>query len=113
MGDQITLNKNNEIKINDIYLNLSFYKNRISKIDNQIEFMKEKLNNTKLNVKNESEDLKKGIEKSMKIGPESASGASTRLPLVILADTSNNVYFLSEGYTIGLGEQLAASVAKL
>lgn len=64
LGDQITLNKNNEIKINDIYLNLSFYKNRISKIDNQIEFMKEKLNNTKLNVKNESEDLKKGIEKT-------------------------------------------------
>ena len=62
--DQITLNKNNEIKINDIYLNLSFYKNRIAKIDNQIEFMKEKLNNTKLNVKNESEDLKKGIEKT-------------------------------------------------
>ena len=64
LGDQITLNKNNEIKINDIYLNLSFYKNRISKIDNQIEFMKEKLNNTKLNVKNESEDLKKEIEKT-------------------------------------------------
>ena len=64
LGDQITLNKNYEIKINDIYLNLSFYKNRISKIDNQIEFMKEKLNNTKLNVKNESEDLKKGIEKT-------------------------------------------------
>ena len=57
--------------------------------------------------------VKKGIEKSMKIGSESASGASTRLPLVILADTSNNVYFLSEGYTIGLGEQLAATVAKL
>ena len=57
--------------------------------------------------------VQKGIEKSMKIGPESASGASTRLPLVILADTSNNVYFLSEGYTIGLGEQLAATVAKL
>ena len=57
--------------------------------------------------------VQKGIEQSMKIGPESASGASTRLPLVILADTSNNVYFLSEGYTIGLGEQLAATVAKL
>ena len=62
--DQITLNKNNEIKINDIYLNLYFYKNRIAKIDNQIEFMKEKLNNTKLNLKNESEDLKKEIEKT-------------------------------------------------
>ncbi len=64
LSDQITLNKNTEIKINDMYLNLSFYKNRISKIDNQIEFMKKKLNNTKLNLKNESEDLKKEIEKT-------------------------------------------------
>ena len=57
--------------------------------------------------------VQKGIEKGMKVGPESASGAPTRLPLVILADTFNRVFFLSEGYTIGLGEQLAATVAKL
>ena len=57
--------------------------------------------------------VQKGIEKGMKIGPESASGTTSRLPLVILADTANNVYFFSEGYTIGLGEQLAATVAKL
>ena len=57
--------------------------------------------------------VQKGIEKGMKVGPESASGAPSRLPLVILADSSNHVFFLSEGYTIGLGEQLAAIVAKL
>ena len=57
--------------------------------------------------------VKKGIEKGMKVGPESASGAPSRLPLVILADSFNRVFFLSEGYTIGLGEQLAATVAKL
>ena len=49
----------------------------------------------------------------MKVGPASAAGAPTRLPLVILADSFNRVFFLSEGYTIGLGEQLAATVAKL
>ena len=57
--------------------------------------------------------VQKGIEKGMKVGPSSEAGAPTRLPLVILADTFNRVYFLSEGYTIGLGEQLAATVAKL
>ena len=57
--------------------------------------------------------VQKGIENGMKVGPESASGAPSRLPLVILADSFNRVFFLSEGYTIGLGEQLAATVAKL
>ena len=57
--------------------------------------------------------VQKGIEKGMKVGPEGASGAPSRLPLVILADSFNRVFFLSEGYTIGLGEQLAATVAKL
>jgi hypothetical protein len=57
--------------------------------------------------------VQKGIERGMKVGPSSDTGAPTRLPLVILADTFNRVYFLSEGYTIGLGEQLAATVAKL
>ena len=57
--------------------------------------------------------VQKGIEKGMKVGPESTSGAPSRLPLVILADSFNRVFFLSEGYTIGLGDQLAATVAKL
>ena len=57
--------------------------------------------------------VQKGIEKGMKVGPSSEAGAPTRLPLVILADSFNRVFFLSEGYTIGLGEQLAATVAKL
>ena len=57
--------------------------------------------------------VQEGIEKGMKIGPASDSGQPIRLPLVLLADTFNRVFFLSEGYTIGLGEQLAATVAKL
>ena len=57
--------------------------------------------------------VQKGIEKGMKVGPESAAGQPSRLPLVILADSFNRVFFLSEGYTIGLGEQLAGTVAKL
>ena len=57
--------------------------------------------------------VQKGIEKGLKVGPESAAGAPSRLPLVILADSFNRVFFLSEGYTIGLGDQLAATVAKL
>ena len=57
--------------------------------------------------------VQKGIEQGMKVGPASDAGAPTRLPLVILADSFNRVFFLTEGYTIGLGEQLAATVAKL
>ena len=57
--------------------------------------------------------VQKGIEKGMKVGPAGDAGAPTRLPLVILADSFNRVFFLSEGYTIGLGDQLAATVAKL
>jgi len=36
-----------------------------------------------------------------------------RLPLVILADTFNRVFFCSEGYTIGLGEQLSVTISRL
>ncbi|MBR5671648.1 MAG: hypothetical protein IKX11_07315 [Bacteroidales bacterium] len=57
--------------------------------------------------------VQKGIERSLKVGPSSDAGTPTRLPLVILADSFNRVFFLSEGYTIGLGDQLASTVAKL
>ena len=57
--------------------------------------------------------VQQGIEQSLKVGPGSASGQPSRLPLVILADTAGSVFFLSEGYTIGLGEQLVGVVAKL
>jgi hypothetical protein len=57
--------------------------------------------------------VQQGIEQGMKVGPAGASGAPSRLPLVILADSFNRVFFLTEGYTIGLGDQLAATVAKL
>ena len=57
--------------------------------------------------------VQKGIEQGMKVGPASDAGTPTRLPLVVLADSFNRVFFLSEGYTIGLGEQLAGTVAKL
>ena len=39
--------------------------------------------------------------------------AAGSLPLVILADSFNRVFFRSEGYSIGLGEQLSATVARL
>ena len=57
--------------------------------------------------------VREGIEKGMKIGPSGPGGAPVRYPVVILADSFNRVFFLTVGYTIGLGEQLAATVAKL
>ena len=57
--------------------------------------------------------VQKGIEQGMKLGSASDAGTPALLPLVILADSFNRVFFISEGYTIGLGDQLAATVAKL
>ena len=57
--------------------------------------------------------VQRGIEQGLKVGPASAAGQPSRLPLVVLADASGQVSFLSEGYTIGLGDRLATSVAKL
>ena len=36
-----------------------------------------------------------------------------RLPLVVVADTFNRLFFCSEGYTIGLGDQIAGIVTRL
>ncbi len=52
-------------------------------------------------------DIQKEIAENMKL-PD----AST-LPMVIIADTFNRVVFISQGYTIGLGEQILATANKL
>ena len=35
------------------------------------------------------------------------------MPRVMIADTFNRVFFKTEGYTIGLGDQLVTAIAKL
>ena len=57
--------------------------------------------------------VQQGIEQGLHVGPGSDSGAPSRLPLVILTDSFYRVFFFSEGYTIGLGDRLAETVAKL
>lgn len=44
---------------------------------------------------------------------EGTNITGTNLPLLIVADTFNRVVFVSEGYTIGIGEKLAAIMSKL
>ena len=44
--------------------------------------------------------IQKQIAESMKLSNQ------TILPMFIIADTFNRVVFVSQGYTIGLGEQL-------
>ena len=39
--------------------------------------------------------------------------SETQLPIFILADTFNRVMFCSQGYTIGLGEQLIKVIGNL
>ena len=35
------------------------------------------------------------------------------MPRVMIADTFNRVFFKTEGYTIGLGDQILGAIAKL
>lgn len=37
----------------------------------------------------------------------------TQLPMFVIADTFNRVVFVSQGYTIGLGEQIVKVAQKL
>ena len=37
----------------------------------------------------------------------------SELPLIVLGDTFNRVVFASQGYTIGLGEQIKNTVSKI
>ena len=51
--------------------------------------------------------IKNQIVKGMKLQSE------TQLPIFIIADTFNRVVFVSQGYTIGLGEQLLKVLGKI
>ena len=46
------------------------------------------------------------IQENMKLSPDN-------LPIFVIADTSNRIVFISQGYTIGLGEQLMKTIHKL
>lgn len=45
--------------------------------------------------------------------PDGIDLKGRRMPYFLLADTFNRVFFTTEGYTIGLGEQLVTAIAKL
>ena len=45
--------------------------------------------------------------------PDGLDLKGRRMPYFLLADTFNRVFFTTEGYTIGLGDQLVTAVAKL
>ncbi|MBF1595851.1 MAG: hypothetical protein HXO27_09205, partial [Prevotella sp.] len=58
-----------------------------------------------------------GIDKDGTIQQEIVKEMKLRnteqLPIFIIADTFNRIVFLSQGYTIGLGEQLVKTSSKL
>ena len=54
-----------------------------------------------------------GIEQGVKAGRADAAGTPNRFPMVILTDSFYRVFFFSEGYTIGLGDRLAETIARL
>jgi transglutaminase-like putative cysteine protease len=47
------------------------------------------------------------------IAKDQKRAGNGRLPLVVIADTFNRLFFCSEGYTIGLGDQIATVVTRL
>ena len=55
----------------------------------------------------DTEDIAQQIVKNMKLKRKDT------LPIFIIADTFNRVVFVSQGYTIGLGEQLMKTVKGL
>ena len=52
-----------------------------------------------------------GIRKA--IAADQKLAGTGRLPLVVVADSFNRIFFCSEGYTIGLGDQIAGIVTRL
>lgn len=50
--------------------------------------------------------IQKMIQENMKLSHDN-------LPIFVIADTFNRVVFISQGYTIGLGEQLMKTIHKL
>ena len=59
------------------------------------------------------EDRYGRLPSTVQTGVDTEGIVAGSLPLVILADSFNRVFFRSEGYSIGLGEQLATTVARL
>ena len=53
------------------------------------------------------DNIKKAICKEMKLAND------RQLPIFIIADTFNRIVFCQQGYTIGLGEQIADILKKL
>lgn len=39
--------------------------------------------------------------------------SNDNLPIFVIADTFNRIVFISQGYTIGLGEQLMKTIHKI
>ena len=56
-------------------------------------------------------DIDNAIQKEM-VAAMKLANANT-LPIFLIADTFNRVVFVSQGYTIGLGEQLMKVIHKL
>ena len=57
-----------------------------------------------------------GIDTNGKIAAEIISALKlpeTERPIFIIADTFNRIVFVSQGYTIGLGEQLVDTIHQL
>ena len=57
-----------------------------------------------------------GVDKDGKIASQiknNMSLSNDNLPLFIIGDTFNKVYFLSQGYTIGIGDQMQGTIVKL
>ena len=52
-----------------------------------------------------------GIEQAIMTGNE--LGSRIDKPLVVIADTFNRVVFISQGYTIGIGDRIAQVVAEI
>ena len=70
-----------------------------------------------VSLSNDPNTLIYGIDKDATVRNRIATAmklqSKTQMPMFIIADTFNRVVFVSQGYTIGLGEQMSNVFNKL
>ncbi len=76
----------------------------------------ERFENNRAEFKNLPSTLSFGVDASGQVRKDLMGGSLTHseeLPVVIIGDTFNRVVFCSQGYTIGIGEQLRTTIGKI
>lgn len=76
----------------------------------------DRFNQNRAEFTNLPSTLRFGVDSSGQVGADlfgSGLTSSTEMPVIVLGDTFNRVVFMTQGYTIGIGEQIKQALQKL